>query len=202
MAGVSAGDDRLQGRKNQAFRRPKRRMAVRIDMTPMVDIAFLLLIFYMVTTVFALPQAIEIDLPPPADIRVHSVLTIHVDQQNRFYWSMNLDLPIQLKPDSLRTLLISQNRANPLLNTRIIIHEKARFHTMVDILDAIEMTEHMLNTAIAEHLGVTLMDLNDPANSRYDEFKEKRFSYRYAMSSWQDRDSRMIAKAQSKEGRE
>ena len=42
----------------------KRRVAIRIDMTPMVDIAFLLLIFYMVTTVFSMPQAMEINLPP------------------------------------------------------------------------------------------------------------------------------------------
>jgi biopolymer transport protein ExbD len=37
---------------------------VRIDMTPMVDVAFLLLIFFMVTTVFRTPQALEINLPP------------------------------------------------------------------------------------------------------------------------------------------
>ena len=37
-------------------------------MTPMVDIAFLLLIFYMVTTVFAMPQAMEINLPKPEEI--------------------------------------------------------------------------------------------------------------------------------------
>ena len=42
----------------------KRRIGVRIDMTPMVDIAFLLLIFYMVTTVFSMPQSMELNLPP------------------------------------------------------------------------------------------------------------------------------------------
>ncbi len=41
----------------------KRRLGIRIDMTPMVDIVFLLLIFYMVTTVFAMPQAMEVNLP-------------------------------------------------------------------------------------------------------------------------------------------
>jgi biopolymer transport protein ExbD len=45
-------------------RRPKRRVGIRIDMTPMVDVAFLLLIFFMVTTVFRTPQALEINLPP------------------------------------------------------------------------------------------------------------------------------------------
>ena len=41
----------------------KRRISVRIDMTPMVDIAFLLLIFYMSTTQFKPPEARAVDLP-------------------------------------------------------------------------------------------------------------------------------------------
>lgn len=41
----------------------KRRVAIRIDMTPMVDIAFLLLIFYMATTSFKPPEARAVDLP-------------------------------------------------------------------------------------------------------------------------------------------
>jgi len=41
----------------------KRRIAIRIDMTPMVDIAFLLLIFYMATTQFKPPEARAVELP-------------------------------------------------------------------------------------------------------------------------------------------
>jgi biopolymer transport protein ExbD len=41
----------------------KRRVGVRIDMTPMVDIAFLLLIFYMSTTQFKPPEAKAVELP-------------------------------------------------------------------------------------------------------------------------------------------
>ncbi len=41
----------------------KRRISIRIDMTPMVDIAFLLLIFYMATTQFKPPEARAVDLP-------------------------------------------------------------------------------------------------------------------------------------------
>jgi biopolymer transport protein ExbD len=41
----------------------KRRLAIRIDMTPMVDIAFLLLIFYMSTTQFKPPEARSVRLP-------------------------------------------------------------------------------------------------------------------------------------------
>jgi biopolymer transport protein ExbD len=41
----------------------KRRIGVRVDMTPMVDIAFLLLIFYMATTQFKPPEARAVELP-------------------------------------------------------------------------------------------------------------------------------------------
>lgn len=41
----------------------KRRINIRIDMTPMVDIAFLLLIFYMSTTQFKPPEKKSVKLP-------------------------------------------------------------------------------------------------------------------------------------------
>ncbi len=41
----------------------KRRINIRIDMTPMVDIAFLLLIFYMATTSFKPPEKLHVSLP-------------------------------------------------------------------------------------------------------------------------------------------
>ena len=41
----------------------KRRVAISLDMTPMVDIAFLLLIFYMATTQFKPPEARAVELP-------------------------------------------------------------------------------------------------------------------------------------------
>jgi len=41
----------------------KRRVGIKIDMTPMVDIAFLLLIFYMATTTFKPPETKAVTLP-------------------------------------------------------------------------------------------------------------------------------------------
>src|SRR6266850_546116 len=76
--------------KKGGFKRPKRRVGIRIDMTPMVDVAFLLLIFFMVTTVFRTPQALEINLPPKEDIKVDvaqsKVLEIRVLPDQRVYW--------------------------------------------------------------------------------------------------------------------
>lgn len=68
----------------------KRRVAIKLDMTPMVDIAFLLLIFYMATTTFKPPEARAVELPeshsqielPDKDIiniTVTSLDSIYVD---------------------------------------------------------------------------------------------------------------------------
>ncbi len=45
------------------MRKPKRRLGVAIDMTPMVDVAFLLLIFFMTTTTFKPAEEVVIQLP-------------------------------------------------------------------------------------------------------------------------------------------
>lgn len=63
---------------NQAafFIRPKR-VSARLDMAPLIDVVFLLLIFFMLTSSFlqpsiplALPQAAAADEPPPAPVFV------------------------------------------------------------------------------------------------------------------------------------
>jgi biopolymer transport protein ExbD len=45
------------------LKRKKRRVDIKLDMTPMVDIAFLLLIFYMATTSFKPPEKLHVSLP-------------------------------------------------------------------------------------------------------------------------------------------
>jgi biopolymer transport protein ExbD len=59
----------------------KKRLGVKIDMTPMVDVAFLLLIFFMSTTQFKPPENVQINLPsshsslklPESDILIISI---------------------------------------------------------------------------------------------------------------------------------
>ncbi|MEE9443050.1 MAG: biopolymer transporter ExbD [candidate division Zixibacteria bacterium] len=200
MGGAAVGGDRPQKGKGGGLRRPKRRLAIRIDMTPMVDIAFLLLIFYMVTTVFSMPQAMEINLPPiddtGAEIKVKdsNLLTLRIDGENNFYWSIGRDLPTPMRADSLRTLLVARNKENAKLNTLIIINEDARYSTFVDVLDEIDLIERSFNAATAKELDVTIREFNDSRHDRYEEFKSKRFSYRYAQAPWENRDARMVEK--------
>src|SRR3989441_5172117 len=82
--------ERTGGRKGGGILSKKRRVGIRIDMTPMVDVAFLLLIFFMVTTVFRTPQALEINLPPDENVQIQvaesKVMSVVVLDENRAFW--------------------------------------------------------------------------------------------------------------------
>src|SRR3989442_6047052 len=90
MGAVDTPQRERGGKKRKGAHRTKRRVGIRIDMTPMVDVAFLLLIFFMVTTVFRTPQALEINLPPDETVKIEvkesNVLRVFVLPDDRVYW--------------------------------------------------------------------------------------------------------------------
>ena len=66
----------------------KGRVGVKIDMTPMVDVAFLLLTFFMLTTQFKPPEEVQIVLPSShSDIKLpeSDVITITLSKDNRVF---------------------------------------------------------------------------------------------------------------------
>ncbi len=66
----------------------KRRVSITIDMTPMVDIAFLLLIFYMATTTFKPPEARAVELPQShsmIELPAKDIINITVTQHDSIY---------------------------------------------------------------------------------------------------------------------
>lgn len=70
------------------LKRMKRRVAVRIDMTPMVDIAFLLLIFYMATTTFKPPEHKSVNVPSShSEIKLpeSNLMTITVTKEDSVF---------------------------------------------------------------------------------------------------------------------
>ncbi len=118
----------------------KPRVSIRIDMTPMVDVAFLLLIFFMVTTVFRLPQAMEINLPPEsageAEVSERDLLYLRVDQADSLWYNIGFDNPQRMQWNELRGLLDERKAAaGDHLTIVAKIHRKAKYSNMVDLLD-------------------------------------------------------------------
>lgn len=140
--------------KGKGLRRPKRRVGVRIDMTPMVDIAFLLLIFYMVTTIFSAPQSMEIVLPPKdakntqIKLKESDVLQLMVDSDGNIFWQNKtaanpMEIPQYLPTKDLRQFLLKKNQENPKLVTIIRLEKDSKFDNMVNIFDEIQVVERL-----------------------------------------------------------
>jgi biopolymer transport protein ExbD len=143
MGAVDAPQTRSSGKKKgKGFHRPKRRVGIRIDMTPMVDVAFLLLIFFMVTTVFRTPQALEINLPPDKDVKIEiaqsKVLSVFVLPDDRTYWKRGEDPWARTDVSGLESVL-KPFRGNKELVVLIKIDREAKFNNMVNIIDELDL---------------------------------------------------------------
>jgi len=141
MGGLDAGADKGQ-KKGAGLRRPAKRVRIRIDMTPMVDIAFLLLIFFMVTTVFRAPQAMEVNLPPTdakVEVPESNVLTLYIDQDENFFYRMGTGELTSTAMKALEELFLSESKLNPELIILVKLHRNARYELMVDVMDELEI---------------------------------------------------------------
>jgi biopolymer transport protein ExbD len=118
-------------------------MGIRIDMTPLVDVAFLLLTFFMLTTSMTRPQTMEINLPPDADVKVEiaetNLMTLRVDENSKIYWAIGLESVKRVEFADLRNLL-REKSANPKLTVLVKIDRKSKYATMVDIMDELNLT--------------------------------------------------------------
>lgn len=66
---------------------PRRREEPNIDLTPLIDVVFLLLIFFMVSTTFRRESDIQIDLPeasPKSAPNEEQPLTVGIDADGRY----------------------------------------------------------------------------------------------------------------------
>ena len=75
MAEISQGSGKKDGKVRS------KKTSTRIDMTPMVDLAFLLLTFFMLTTTFSKPKTMEINMPvkpdkPEVELKINNAVTV------------------------------------------------------------------------------------------------------------------------------
>ncbi|MBL0046858.1 MAG: biopolymer transporter ExbD [Bacteroidetes bacterium] len=68
-----------------------KKSSTKIDMTPMVDLAFLLLTFFMLTTTFSKPKTMELNMPADPiekqkQPKVKNAITFLLTENNKVYW--------------------------------------------------------------------------------------------------------------------
>jgi len=141
MAGIQETGSTPQARPLFGKGPARRRVGIRIDMTPMVDIAFLLLIFFMVTTVFRQSRAIEMNVPElNAKVAVPetNVLTVYVDQNESMFTRLGSGAVARTDVNHVFDVLRQQAAANRNLIILVKIHRQAKYEHMVDMLDGFE----------------------------------------------------------------
>ncbi len=137
----------------------KSRVGFRIDMTPMVDVAMLLLTFFMLATSFKPPSEVEVALPsshsafkvPDAD-----VMTITVNKDGKIWLGVDnqglmgqlfgpaakykLAVEVDNKSD-LGNYLIQARIKNPRLRTVVKGDKDAPFGPVEDVMDVLQKTQ-------------------------------------------------------------
>lgn len=126
---------------------------VDIDMNPMVDLAFLLLTFFMLTTTFQRPQAMELVMPAKPDkeaevqeqpIKESRAMTIYLGEDNRVFWFVGVTDPEVLETSydrtGIREVLLEKNEEIQDIVVLIKPSEASNYKNLVDILDEMAIT--------------------------------------------------------------
>ena len=136
----------------------KGRVGIKIDMTPMVDVAFLLLTFFTLTTQFKPIEEVEIVLPsshspiklPESDVAIITVskaggIYMSVDQQplrvRLFGEEARLKASVAVELSQLEKLLITARIANPKLRFVIKGDKDVEYGPVMDVMDVFEKTK-------------------------------------------------------------
>jgi biopolymer transport protein ExbD len=143
MAG--GGGDAPQPRSHGKKKRKKgKRVGIRIDMTPLVDVAFLLLTFFMLTTSMSRPQTMEINLPPD-DVKVEiaesNLITLRINEKGIVYWNLGIETPEKIEFTKLRGFIRERAQNNNKLVTLVKIDPKAKYEVMVNIMDELNQAD-------------------------------------------------------------
>ena len=130
-----------------------KRVGIKIDMTPMVDVAFLLLIFFMSTSQFDPPQKVPITLPDShSNLKVpeSDVMVLGIDKESRLYWQLGKNPQQETDIASLEQLLTDQRRRNPRLRVAIKADKESEYGMMEDVMAAMQKTNTITFSLVTE----------------------------------------------------
>lgn len=77
------------------------------SMASMTDVIFLLLIFFMVTSTFVFPTALEINLPQSSEqTAIKPATRVYIDEEMKYYVSTSDGQPVAVEPENLAAVLV------------------------------------------------------------------------------------------------
>ncbi len=139
----------------------KRRLGIRIDMTPMVDVAFLLLIFYMSTTSFKPPDKEQVTLPeshsdlqaPETNTIVLSVtkdsnLNLKYKARDTSGKSVTVDMPVPQA--QLQAELEKARQYAPTAFIIVRMDKDAKYGTMSNVMDVLQRSQAIRFNVLTE----------------------------------------------------
>ena len=104
------------------------------NMASMTDVIFLLLIFFMVTSTFVFPSALEVNLPQSSEqTAVKPGTRVWIDKDLNLFAAFGDEEPKPLKSDELMTFLQLQN--SPEAFIALYADEEVPYGKIVEVLD-------------------------------------------------------------------
>lgn len=153
MAEVNTGGGDKGGKKRS------KKASTKIDMTPMVDLGFLLITFFMLTTTLSKPKAMELVMPDKKidetvkqpEVKCSHAITIVLGKGNKVYWYECPDdaeggVPQMNETDfsanGIRKVLIKKGKeiGDDKFVAVIKPLDSSKYVDMVDILDEMKIT--------------------------------------------------------------
>jgi biopolymer transport protein ExbD len=156
--------DTSGGGKHKGGKVRSKKQSTRVDLTAMVDLAFLLITFFMLTTTLSKPQAMDLAMPdkneeePETRLNVADTrsMTILLGSNNKIEWYMGtIEKPLappaltSFGRDGIRKVIIENKKkaiaatGDPKKGLIILIKpsEKSNYRNLVDILDEMKVTD-------------------------------------------------------------
>lgn len=118
-------------------------------MSSMTDVIFLLLIFFLVTSTFVSPTALEVDLPKSSEQTAVKKPTtrVYIDKEQKLYASFGEEDPQAIDDDQLMTFLQMTQQQDSTQVIALYADETVPYGRIVEVLDM--TSRHNLKMVLA-----------------------------------------------------
>jgi len=129
-----------------------KKLSTRVDLTPMVDLGFLLITFFIFTTTMSQPTAMRLYLPKDVDkpeeqnkVKESAVLTLMLGKQDQVYYYEGID-PTKLQASNfkaIRDIIIDKKRRTDPKDFVVVLKptQDATYKNTVNILDEMKIDD-------------------------------------------------------------